>query len=309
MNAPNFFVLGAARCGTTALCRYLQVHPDVLISRPKEPLFFELEYERGVQYYWSTYFRDWNGQRAVGDARVANLVLPYVAERIRATVPDARLLVILREPGRRAHSHWWMRRCHGVEKRSLADALAEERALPDLGARFAGEDGERRWRASFDRRGRRSLTSLYLECGYYAQQIERYLGLFDREQLRVLWLEDLRSDARALVRGVWEFLGLNPDVQLHDVAPHNDSIPRPITRLLRAARALGITERVPVRVRRPVRRALGRLGGAPPMAPQTRTWLYEHYAPHVRDLEALLKVDLPAWRRPTAARGGVGGGP
>src|SRR5687768_11767835 len=94
LDRPNFLILGAARSGTTTLHEYLPLHPDVYMSMPKEPLFFEAEYRRGLDYYWRTYFRGWRGQQLVGEARVANLLLPFVVDRIAESVPDAKLIVI-----------------------------------------------------------------------------------------------------------------------------------------------------------------------------------------------------------------------
>jgi hypothetical protein len=101
---PNFFILGSAKCGSTTLYEHLGQHPDVFFSTPKEPIFFEAEYEKGFDYYWDTYFAAWDGQAAIGEARHRNLFLPYVAPRVHAACPDARLIVIVRNPVDRAYS-------------------------------------------------------------------------------------------------------------------------------------------------------------------------------------------------------------
>lgn len=105
MDRPTFLLLGAGKAGTTALPWYLGRHPDVLVSQPKEPNFFDTEYGRGLGYYWDTYYGAWNGKTAAGEARAINLLLPFVAERIRDCTPDARLIVTLRDPADRAFSH------------------------------------------------------------------------------------------------------------------------------------------------------------------------------------------------------------
>ena len=64
MKLPNFFLIGTAKAGTTSVHYYLSQHPDVLMSDPKEPLFFQIEYERGLDYYLSTYFRNYAGQKS-----------------------------------------------------------------------------------------------------------------------------------------------------------------------------------------------------------------------------------------------------
>ena len=139
----NFFILGAARSGTTSLYQYLARHPDVLMSTPKEPVFFEAEYENGLAYYRDRYFKGWNGEPALGEARPANLLLSYVAPRIRESFPDAKLVAILRNPVDRAYSHWWVKYCDGIEKRAFVAAVEENLARIASGVRFEGQEGER----------------------------------------------------------------------------------------------------------------------------------------------------------------------
>jgi hypothetical protein len=84
MRRPTFLILGGAKCGTSSIRYYMDQHPEVFFSTPKEPIFFEAEYERGLDFYWQKYFQGWNGECAVGEARVYNLYLPYVVDHIRA---------------------------------------------------------------------------------------------------------------------------------------------------------------------------------------------------------------------------------
>lgn len=103
---PSFFILGAAKCGTTSLHAYLGQHPDVCVSDPKEPFFFEAEFDRGATYYFNRYFSHWAGERIVGEARHRNLYMPYIPERILRFNPRARLIICVRNPTERAISHW-----------------------------------------------------------------------------------------------------------------------------------------------------------------------------------------------------------
>jgi len=295
MTVPDFFILGAARSGTTSLASYLASHPDVLLSTPKEPRFFEAEYEKGLDYYWSTYFAAWRGEAAVGEARVANLFLPYVPQRIHESAPDARLIAILREPGQRAYSHWWLRRCSGTELRSFRRAVAEEEERLAAGIRFPGEGGEERWRAFQARRHEVRDVSIYLECGYYAEQLRRYLDLFDRRRLKVLLLDDLRRDPERVVHETWQFLGVDPTVATPRFAAHNASVPLAALGPLRLARSLGLVRRLPRGLRERGRALLNRFGRVPVMDPRVRHRLYRHYAPHVAALQDLLERDLSAW--------------
>ena len=84
---PSLFVLGAAKSATTALHDYLGQHPDIFMSDPKEPFYFEAEYGLGSAFYFQRYFSNWRGERIVGESRHRNLYLPYVPDRIYSTTP------------------------------------------------------------------------------------------------------------------------------------------------------------------------------------------------------------------------------
>ncbi len=123
MAFPSFFVVGAAKSGTTSLHVYLDQHPDIFMSKPKEPFFFEAEYDRGPEYYYRRYFGGWDGQREVGESRHRNLYFPYIPARIHQYNPEALILAILRNPAERAISHWWHWYARGKEDLGLFDAL------------------------------------------------------------------------------------------------------------------------------------------------------------------------------------------
>ena len=298
MDRPNFFILGAAKCGTTSLYEYLGQHPDVYLSEPKEPTFFDMEYEKGLPYYWSKYFKNWNGETAVGEARPINLFLPFVATRIRESVPDARLIVILRNPVERAMSSWWMDRCHGQERLSFPDAMRVNLENLHVGNVFEGDEGFMRWKSvvsPLDLRTRSIRT--YLEIGYYAQQLKRYRSLFPESQLKVVLFDDLRRDAPAVVRELWEFLRVDRTVPLGELLPVNVGITRQMLPIVKFARRTGINDMLPKRIGARVHYLTSVIGSKPKMDPATRRGLVEHYEPQVRELEELLGRDLSHWRK------------
>jgi len=302
LRIPTFFLLGAPKCGTTSLAFYLGQHPDVCFSEPKEPTFFEAEYEKGLAHYRARYFAGWRGERAAGEGRVWHLYLPFVAPRIRESFPDARLLAILRDPVERAHSHWWHRHSRGQETLSFEDAVARDRARIERGETFEGEDGERRWRAGLYRESFTSRLRVLLDPGFYAEQLERYLRLFPQEQLKVLLYEDLAADPTGLLRDVYAFVGVDPDHRVSDVSERNvgrDRVRGPMARRLSfGARALGLRHLVPTALRRGARARLlpEREARRPPLRDATRGELVSFFEPHTARLEALLGRDLASWR-------------
>ena len=300
---PNFFILGATKCGTTALYHWLGAHPAVHFAAPKEPNFFEDEYERGLDFYWHTYFADgWRGQPLIGDARAAHLFLPYVPERIHATVPGARLIVILRNPLERAFSHWWMRHSHGREPLGFDEALRRNQQAIADGDSYEGEHAERLWRMRIapvrNRHGLRPVDARpYIEAGHYADHLERYLRHFPREQLCILLHDDFLREPLQVMRQVYELLGLDSD-KIHG-APARENVAlsnfsRPLFAL---SERLRLEQVLPRKVLSTLRVSLSRVGQRPQMSHEARDWLLRHYAPYNRRLEATLERDLGAWNR------------
>jgi hypothetical protein len=300
---PNFFILGAAKGGTTALYYLLGKLPQVHLSTPKEPYFFVDEFERGPDYYWDTcYAAGWRGQSLVGEAQTAHLFLPYIPERIHQTVPDARLIVILRNPIDRAFSHWWMRRCNGWEELNFEDSLRENHARIAAGLVLEGAGAESLWRTHMapkpDRGGvRRCSLRVYLEAGYYAVQLERYLRYFPRSQLCVLFSDELSRTPLDTTRRLFEFLGLDPTEVRKPPARENVALTTFSQPLFTLSHRLHLQRVLPRKMLAIARTALSKVGHRPTMSGETRAWLRKHYEPHNRRLEELLERDLGAWNQ------------
>jgi hypothetical protein len=288
-------ILGAIKGGTTSLYFYLSQHPDVLFSTPKEPVFFEYEYARGLEYYQRTYFSALRQERAIGEARGLNLFLPFVPDRILATLPEVRFIVILRDPVERAFSHWWMRRCQGLESLSFTDAVAENLERLAAGQGFEGEEGARQWLAGFDPVALLSRARIYVDAGYYAQQLQNYYARFPRERIKVVFFEDLQGDPEALVRELWSFLGVDSDVPLTGLLPYNPAVPSQLSGLFRFAYQHGLTRLIPPGIGLRLRHWVSRIGSPPRIEPGIELWLRQHYASHNRALEQLLSCDLSHW--------------
>jgi hypothetical protein len=295
VKTPNFFILGAVRSGTTSIYRYVSQHPDVFMSEPKEPFFFEAEYDRGLDYYWQRYFKGWRGQRRVGEARPANLFLPYVPPRIRDCVPHAKLVAIFRNPVDRAYSHWWLKRSDGHEHRTFETAVRENLTRIEAGCRFEGEEGAKQWRDNLNLGRGGSRFTVYVDLGYYAEQIARYVELFPRRQIKVLLFEDLCRDPVRVTRALWEFLGVDPQEGVPDDNTYSVSLSPSFKYLVWFARATGLRKLLSPRIRGRLRTAVSRWVRTPRMDPATREWLCEHYKPHNLELERLIERDLSHW--------------
>ncbi|MEJ5312536.1 MAG: sulfotransferase domain-containing protein [Anaerolineae bacterium] len=293
---PNFFLLGAAKSGSTSLYYYLSQHAEVCFSDPKEPRFFEKEYIQGMDFYWQTYFKGWQGQPLIGDASQRNLFLPYVPPRIHAQCPEAKLIVLLRNPIDRAFSDWWMNYSLGIEKLPFEKAIAANLEQLRSGFSFAGEDGEALWREAMHWGGAHRYVKYrwYLEMGYYAEQLQRYLALFPDTQLQVLFFEELKAPLE-LVNRALTFLGASYPLQNLDTTPQMVGIPSAGRPVLRVARALRIQHLIPKPVRNTILSYLQRYSHKPQMSAAMRAWLVEHYHPHNRQLEMLTNKSLVHW--------------
>lgn len=258
---PSFFILGAAKCGTSSLHRYLGQHPEICMSDPKEPFYFEAEYNRGPAYYFNRYFGHWAGETVVGEARHRNLYLPYTAERISRFNPEARLIVSVRHPVERAVSHWWHLFSRGREQAPFRQAIEQDWDRIQAGINFDDPDIQEIYARSLVT-GSLNIFRTYIDSGYYFDQVQRYLAHFPASQLFVILLEELAADPAGVTARLFEFLGVDPSFQC-DYTPLNQS-------------ASGVT---------------GHLDGA------TLEWLAGHYRPHNSRLAEWLGRSLDSWDR------------
>jgi Sulfotransferase domain len=216
---PDFLIIGAQRGGTTSLYNYLGEHPLVCPSYRKEVHFFDYNFDKGLRWYRSHFPRreemeTSGGRRVTGESSPYYIFHPLAAERARATVPDVRLIALLRDPVERAISHYYMSRRDGFETASLEDALEREVKLLE-----SGSEDEADWLRFNGSHSRQS----YLRRGIYADQLARWKGQFPGEQLLVLRSEDLFANPAATIAIVQSFLGL-PTQPLVDARPFNEGV-------------------------------------------------------------------------------------
>jgi hypothetical protein len=229
---PSYLVIGTKRGGTTSLVNWLFAHPEVMPLFPaaqqiKSPHYFDINYWRGEDWYRSHFptrrrVERWTKRLghppAVGEASPYYLFHPAVPGRVAATVPGVKLVVLLRDPVKRAYSNYWERRGSNAE-----DLPTFEQALAAEPARLAPVtrqllDDPRFYSHDHD-------CHSYLARGRYLEQLQPWLAAFDREQLLVLRSEDLYADPRATYARVQEFLGLT--VHDADRLEHHHKLPVP----------------------------------------------------------------------------------
>jgi hypothetical protein len=298
MSHPTFLILGAGKAGSTSLAYYMSQHQDVFFSYPKEPLFFQAEYELGMEYYWSTYYRGYQGQALAGEAAHQNLRLPYVTRRVHEAVPDARLILICRDPVERAFSAYWHNYTRKTERRSFEDAIADNLERLRTGPLFEDEDEAKLYAQAVegqDNDGGVPYAS-YLESGYYAEHVDRYAASFGRERIKVLFFEDLARAPQAVADSALAHLELEP-VRLRDTSAQNTPIHPALATLFKGMIALPGLSRVPPSWRAKVRTLLSATFGStkPEMRPETRRQLADHFRPHNERLAEITGRNLSHW--------------
>jgi hypothetical protein len=204
---PDFVVIGAMRCGTTRFYTILTKHPHVQRAASKELHYFDrLErFEQGIEWYRRCFPppEQKDGQRTItGEATPMYLFDPLVPERMAQTVPQTRLIVLLRNPVDRAYSqyHKWVRDS-GRETPSFKESVVEELAWLNEGKNGLSAQE----RCSEIRRGSRWNQ---LARGIYVDQLVRWRQFFDEEQMLVLKSEDFFKHTADILKQVQMFLGL-----------------------------------------------------------------------------------------------------
>ena len=309
MPLPNFFIVGAPKSGTTALYEYLSQHPAIYMSPIKEPTFFAPEvvefgpetrraFERdadalqayldgpmrerrntGIVTDWAQYltlFKHVRDETAVGEASVSYLGSLGAPRAIRQRIPDAKILMMLRDPTERLFSHYASAYGIGVTDRTFLqwvddELAAEATRTPPFGPIWAGR---------------------------YGQHLQRVLAEFPVSQVRVDLYDDFVTAPARTVASIFTFLAVDPDWPIDLTTRHNVTLVprwarlqrrlRPATRVLRRLQPEGAS-RIRAWTRVPLRQE--------PTANE-RARVIELYAPEIRTLEALIRRDLPAWLDP-----------
>ncbi len=191
---PDFVIVGTQRGGTTSLYRYLSEHPDVTPAWRKEVHFFDRYYGKGMEWY-RAHFPTRDEAGVVGEASPYYLFHPAVPDRIRAVVPRAKFIALLRNPVDRAYSQYQMNLRKGFETLSFEDAIDQERE------RLNGSDDptSRAWR-----------HFSYLTRGVYIEQLNRWLSVFPSEQLLVVKSEEFYQNPEQVLHQTLAYLGLRP---------------------------------------------------------------------------------------------------
>ncbi|MGK7911985.1 MAG: sulfotransferase [Synechococcus sp.] len=298
MTLPNFFIVGAAKSGTSSLYKYLASHPSIYMSPIKEPRFFAFENQSlsfagpngdAINASTITSLADYQNlfagvtdEVAIGEASTAYLAVPESAERIHKYAPDAKIIAILRHPADRAYSSYLHLKRDNYEPYSdFSQALQKE-------SHRRAQNWEFLWR--------------YKELGFYFEQLKRYYARFDRDRIRVYLYDDLCADSTGLLKGICQFLGVN-ELRPEAITGRNNAsgIPKnrgvydylvkendPIKNIVKTF--------LPESIRRPIVNRLIQLSlHKPQLSPQLRHQLTQDYRDDILQVQDLIQRDLSHW--------------
>jgi hypothetical protein len=206
---PDFIIIGAQKCGTSSLYRYLIQHPRVAACLKKEVHYFDWHFRRGTRWYRAHFptaayrrmYETWTGhQLLTGEASPYYLFHPHAPERVRALLPGVKLIALLRDPVDRTLSAYHHQVRRGRESLAFLEALDREQQ------RIDGERARLTDDHSYNSPAHRHFS--YLARGIYADQLTAWMKAFPRERLLVIRSEDFFEDPASVYSQVLDFVGL-----------------------------------------------------------------------------------------------------
>jgi hypothetical protein len=292
---PNFFILGAAKAGTTTLYDTLSKLPGIYFPFAKESLFFSKDsvYNKGIEWYVQTYYDKAGPFILRGDATPHYLYWSEkVAGRIRNTYSiDPKFIVILRDPVKRAYSWYWNMVREGIENLSFEDAIKTEDARIHENFLELYQQG--------------SMIYGYIRGGCYASQLEPFLSLFPKECFHYILQEDLQQNISGTMHKLLDFLGYDHNhSDFANTRKNYAALPRSKTlqRWLRRQSPVRewLKRIIPIQSRYKIKENLIRLNlravSYPNMKHETEIFLRQNFDDEIDRLEHMINRDLSSWR-------------
>jgi hypothetical protein len=299
MNTPNLLLVGAAKSGTTSLYYYLNQHPDIFMSKVKEPRFITSQFlnlpqkgpgdkttARNAIKTWKKYknlFKNAD-EKIIGEGSVDTLYYGIRSvEIIKKYLGNPKILMVLRNPIKRAYSAYKHLVRDGRETLNFAEALKKE---------------EDRIKSNWE------FIWHYKNTGLYYQQVKAFLEGFD--QVNVILFRDFKKDTKQTLKNIFKFLdvddsfipsqesihnktGIPKNKLLHNLVGKDLIINKWIYRGMKKILSDRLMEKIRLKI-------VGRnLENFPAMKKETKEYLINYYKEDVKNLEKLLNRDLSFW--------------
>jgi len=292
---PNLFIVGAAKSGTTSLYRYISKYPEIFFCKPKEPRYFSSKYKKfphnGLGDYvadnftikeeskYLDLFKSVNNKKIIGEASVDYLYYYNTAYDIKKFSPDAKIIVILRNPIDRAFSAYVHLKGAGRENLPFEEALKQEKSRMSNNYEFI-------W--------------FYKGVGKYYQQLKTYLEVFGEENVLIILFDELNKDVKSVIKKMMFFLNITPNAIIDDHIKYNFSgIPKNkiIDLILKNRKLQHMVKKVfPAQiVRRIGYKMLEKNLKKPIIAEKTRFELIKYFTEDIIMLQNLISRNLSMW--------------
>ena len=206
MKNPDFFIVGAPRCGTTAMYNYLKKHPEIFMSVPKEPWYFGTDitckFRPSLENYLH-YFSMAKNEKRVGEASPIYLSSTLAAKEIKEFNPLARIIIMLRNPVDFLHSFHAKNLTLGYEN------------ITDCGNALKAEEARKQKKMDLPKKAEMAPACLqYKQMAKFSEQVERYLDVFGKENVFIIIYDDFKENTAKVYRDTLLFLGVYPDFNI-----------------------------------------------------------------------------------------------
>ena len=284
----DFFIVGAPKAGTTSLYHYLNEHPQVEMSLQKEPDYFS---DKAIQsqglYYnknridteekYNGLFNTQKKDVIFGEGSVSYLFYPTVAQDIKAYNPNAKIIIMLRNPINRAFSHYLMDYRLGLVSDSFKDIINKKSKHKNA----------------------HLFYQQYIKVGEYTTQLKRHFDIFDKQNILLIDYEDFKSDVASTVDAVYSFLNVSTEFSA-DVNKKHNTFTMPKNKLIRFVYSFAVIRNIlsfifPKNIVKAVRFMLFKKDKKPKLLEETRNQLKHYFSNDVRILGDFIGKDYSKW--------------
>lgn len=296
------FIVGAPRCGTSAMNAYLSQHPEIYMANVKESNFFaqDLHPPDGpsmTEQHYLALFSQATHEKILGESSVGYLYSKTAARRISEFNPQAKIIIMLRNPVEMVYSY---------HSRLVAEGFEE---IKDFSAAVAAERERRIGRRWPTRRWVPKHALFYSELGKFSAHLQRFFDLFGRSNIHVIIFDEFKADTARVYRETCKFLGVSADFQpdFRVINSNKRTRSQSLSRFLKSLRKpeRNIFQMLKLVIPRPWRRSVvERLWSfnmkeqtRPEISPELEKRLRVGFAPDVKRLAAMLGCDLTDWLR------------
>ena len=277
MTKPNFFIVGAPRSGTTSIYNYLKLIPEVFMSPVKEPGYFiPNDFRKFTEKEYYELFKDVKDETAIGEASAGYLASHEAALRIKKEIPNAKIIITLRDPVERTFSDY----------------------LNNLRTGNVKETFEQDFHNFISKKQDKSHLKKSIPVSMFFEQVKHYLNIFGEKNVKILIFEETIRDTKTAIKDILEFLEI--DIQIpENIEKQYNAYSEPLggfgTSIAENRTISKIAKKIfPNKNRENILRTiLNKKGKKPKMSEETKKKLQELFLEDVKKLEKLLDRPLP----------------